>query len=218
MASTIMHLAVGARMQKQFDILDEDRFRLGVILPDTRCRKHDFQYNSHFKTVDEDGKKTYDLNLFYSMFGDKLMVDSLYLGYYMHLVQDLVFREQIYKEYRWNSRVPGNIERLHNDYALSNPYVIGAWNLSSILPVPKDFRQEALDQIFGFEAEQMIEATAQMFLPHGKGEVFFYTEKMADEYIDRAFAVCCHEYEALRTGGSRIRQEEYAWHSQPEPR
>lgn len=211
MASTMMHLAVGARMQKQFDIPDEDRFRLGVILPDARCKKHEFQYNSHFKTVDEDGKKTYDLNLFKAMFGGRLMADSLYLGYYMHLVQDLVFRQQIYKEYSWNPRVPGNIERLHNDYALSNPHVIGAWNLNRALAVPEDFEQEEINCIFGFEAERMLKDVTEMFRPRGKGDVFFYTDKMADEFITKAFEICCYEMEAMMKGNRGIRQEEYAW-------
>ena len=213
MASTIMHLAVGARMAKEFAIEDEGRFRLGVILPDARCRKHDLQYNSHFKTMDENGKKTYDLNLFYEMFGDRLLSDGLYLGYYMHLVQDLVFRTQIYKEHSWNPRIPGNIERLHNDYALSNAYVIGAWKPDSSLKVPEDFAQVEINRIFDFDAQLLLKDTAGMFEPQGKGEVFFYTRRMADEFIERASAVCCREMKAIVNGGGRLRQEDYAWYS-----
>lgn len=43
----------------------------------------------------------YDLDGYLSKFGDK-MDDELYLGYYLHLIQDLVFREIIYDQYKWN--------------------------------------------------------------------------------------------------------------------
>ena len=36
----------------------------------------------------------------------------------MHLVQDLVYCRFAYEEHHWNPTLPGNVDRLHNDYAL----------------------------------------------------------------------------------------------------
>ena len=44
--------------------------------------------------------------------------DDLYLGYYLHLVQDLYYRNYLYVENHWNSAIPGNVEKLHHDYCV----------------------------------------------------------------------------------------------------
>ena len=49
--------------------------------------------------------------------------DDLYLGYYLHLIQDMLYRRVMYGEHGWNSSVPGNVEKLHRDYEILNEYV-----------------------------------------------------------------------------------------------
>ena len=40
--------------------------------------------------------------------------DALYFGYYLHLIQDLIFRRLMYEDYHWNPVPDGNVLRLHN--------------------------------------------------------------------------------------------------------
>lgn len=49
------------------------------------------QKGAFLKLICSGTKKTYDLTAFRSRFGRKVMTDDLYLGYYLHLVQDLLF-------------------------------------------------------------------------------------------------------------------------------
>lgn len=65
-------------------------------------------------------KKTYNLTRFREMFQENMKIDSLYLGYYLHLIQDIVYRKFVYTDYQWNPKIPGNIERLYHDYQLIN--------------------------------------------------------------------------------------------------
>lgn len=95
MASRILHLAVAEELMKQVPIQDKNRFRLGCILPDAYNPAVP-KTNSHLKiSVCGKSKKTYDLDGYLSRFETEMKKDGLYKGYYLHLVQDLIFRELI---------------------------------------------------------------------------------------------------------------------------
>ena len=69
-------------------------------------------------------KKTYNLDKFISLFRNEIKSDDLYKGYYLHLIQDMIFRNLVYCKYKWNPTIPGTVLRLHNDYRLLNVYLI----------------------------------------------------------------------------------------------
>lgn len=214
MASRIMHLAVAKKLLEEYQAKDENRFQVGVILPDVYNSPME-QDNSHFKeTVCEGTKRTYNLTKLRELFGEKMKTDDLYLGYYMHLIQDLVYRRFVYKEHHWNPKLPGNVDRLHNDYALLNTYVVGRYQLTDDLQVPQGFAEEALNQRFRFDLERFLQEMKQDFEPYDKGEIFFFTEGMADTFIEIAVNVCREELKALLSGGALLDEMEYTWSSE----
>ena len=91
MASRVMHLAVQAEQNREMPPRNPDRLALGVIQPDGVATKVD-QRASHLKITLPDGRMTDDLTGFRQRFGPELARVELYLGYYLHLVQDLVYR------------------------------------------------------------------------------------------------------------------------------
>lgn len=116
MASSMMHLAVVQEMKKKIRFQNAERLDLGVILPDAAV-----DGNSHLKrSICGGTKDTYDLEFFREKFGEQMKQDDLYLGYYLHLVQDLYYRNYLYVENHWNSAIPGNVEKLHHDYCVLN--------------------------------------------------------------------------------------------------
>lgn len=95
MASRIIHLAVTNCLLKNYRYKDKNRIELGSILPDAIT-----DGNSHMKIWISGGtKKTYDLTGFRSRFLSEMLEDDLYLGYYLHLVQDMYFRNFVYHRY-----------------------------------------------------------------------------------------------------------------------
>ena len=64
-----------------------------------------------------------DFELFRSKYGELMKTDDLYLGYYLHLVQDICYRHFVYDKYKWNPMIPGNVEKLHKDYSIIKIYV-----------------------------------------------------------------------------------------------
>ena len=109
MASSMIHLAVVQEMMKEVSFRDIARLRLGVILPDGAV-----EGNSHLKKkICENTRYMYDLEIFREQYGAYMKKDDLYLGYYLHLIQDML--------YPMRRKTPcfsyGDIRRVHRIYA-----------------------------------------------------------------------------------------------------
>ena len=115
MASRIIHLAITEILAGKYTFKDINRLKIGVTLPDASAPGQNTE-RSHLKIqICGLTKKTYDLTRYRKEFGKRMKEDDLYLGYYLHLVQDILFRYFMYEMHRWDSKAPGNVARLHND-------------------------------------------------------------------------------------------------------
>ena len=143
MASSIVHYAITCELIKKRHFNNPGRLKLGSVLADAG-----YNGNSHMKISVAGGhKKTYDFEGYRKMYGGLMKKDDMYLGYYLHLVQDVIYRHFMYDKYHWNPMIPGNAENLHNDYAIGNSYVIQKYNLINELIIPTDFDKESINQI-----------------------------------------------------------------------
>ena len=215
MASRILHLAVAEELMKHVRVKDQNRFRLGCILPDAynpAVPKAD----SHLKvSVCGKSKKTYDLDRFLSLFEKEMKGDDLYKGYYLHLIQDLVFRELVYDKYKWNPTIPGNVQRLHNDYRLINSYAIKKYGIKNEIQLVEQLNKEKLYSLYPFEAEAFLIDMASDFQDAEEGESFFFTEAMADEFVSIATENCIKELQALERDGHYVDAYARAWLNKP---
>lgn len=212
MASGMIHLAVTKKISEKYDVKERNRLNFGSVLPDFSADRQ----KAHFRAVVWGGnKRTYDLNAFRVKFGKKILNDDLYLGYYLHLVQDVVYRHFVYDRYHWNPQIPGNVERLHNDYALLNRYVREAHALSDDITVPEGFEAEDLAGIAEFYPDGMVEAMHGFFRNDGEGEAFFLSAEMVEEFIAEAAETCLRELNALRSGTSIMDGYDLAWENPP---
>lgn len=207
MASSIIHLAVTSELLRQRAFSSPARLKLGAILPDAGE-----QTASHLKiSVCGNQKKTYDLDRYRAQFGALLRQDSLYLGYYLHLIQDLCFRHFLYETHRWNPHIPGNVEKLHRDYAISNAYVIARYGLQNDVVLPADFDREPLNRLCRLDAAALLEALQAYFASGITGTPFFFTSEMADAFICEAIAFCLKELDALERGEPLLDACAHAW-------
>lgn len=211
MASRIIHLAVTHLLAEKIKVKNSNRLKLGSILPDAYAENRT-THDSHMKiTVSDIGKKTYHLTKYHELFGDKMREDDLYLGYYLHLIQDMVYRDFLYHEHHWNPMIPGNVERLHNDYRIINSYVIKQYHLQNDIVMPDNMEQEAIFDLYPFGIYHLLEELKADFAKEVKGDVFFFTEEMADLYIRKAADICLQEIEALKQGERYIDEYQWAW-------
>lgn len=133
----------------------------------------------------------------------------------MRLIQDTIFRCFVYTLHNWDPYLKGNIEHLHNDYKLLNNYVVGEYNISDYLVLTENINTEAIFDVYTFDIEQLSADFKTDFEVFNHGEAFFFTQKMADEYIKMATEKCLEEIKALESGTSTINELEWSWDKNP---
>ena len=207
MASSIIHLAVTCELIKLYDFSNVDRLKFGAVLPDAG-RGKDGHLN---KFIWGRNKKSYDFEFFRDRFGELMKTDDLYLGYYLHLVQDICYRHFVYDKYKWNPMIPGNVERLHKDYSIINYYVANRYDLKNDMAIPSNFGSEAINNICEFDVNGLMKSMDGYFEKVDDEDIFFFTREMADEYIAEAVELCAKEVSALRNGEPLIESYDTAW-------
>lgn len=211
MASRIIHLAITNELSQQYEFSNIDRLYFGTIIPDgvSSCQEYIL---SHFKLrISDTGKRSYNLTEYKEKFGNLLKADDLYLGYYLHLIQDLLYRHFMYDRYHWNPKPDGNIERLHDDYKQINAYVISKYGLHSDIHVPNGFASEKINELADFEPDRFIQELKNDFERIEYKERFFFTDNMVDEYIQWAVEYCKKELAALENGSYYFDEYEWSW-------
>ena len=211
MASSIMHLAVINELARRFQFKDQNRLRFGAILPDAGTKDV-----SHLKiSICGCNKTTYDLEGFRSRFGHLMRTDDLYLGYYLHLIQDTVYRYFVCDRYHWDPTIPGNVEKLHNDYVITNHYITGKYGLQDDLIVPERMDTESICDLCHYDIQELMLSVKSAYQELQDKEVYFFSTEMADEYITEAVKACLAELEALSTGGELTDSYDNAWEKPP---
>ena len=209
MASSIVHLAVTNELAKKVAFTDTNRLKFGAVVVDAGVGGNDNGI-AHLK-IKVDGKRTYDFDRFRNMFGERMLTDDLYMGYYLHLVQDILYRHYVYDRYHWNPTIPGNVERLHKDYAVVNKYIIEKYGLKNDIIVPEGFENEELTGISSYDTQELIKNLEEFFKPVEDEPLYFFTKEMTDEFIGEALEFCIDEVGKLRRGEAGIDMVQYAW-------
>lgn len=186
MASLIMHTVVSALLYPSIAPFapDRNRFFWGHLLPDGRGSGSAAKKITHFRTVSEDGVQICDLDRFTQNFPPD--ADSLYLGYWCHLVEDWTFRHYLYDLCGYT--VGGNFTAiLHRDYYLTNAPLIRRYGLQMDFGKPP-FIPEALMTYFLYDTAGLYTALWENFhtpAPEDESPVLL-TMDMAEEYINMA--------------------------------
>ena len=211
MASSIVHLAITNEITKKVSFCHPGRLEFGAVVVDAG-KSGNKTGDSHLQIMVLDGKKkTYDYDRYREMFGERMLTDDLYMGYYLHLVQDSLYRHYVYDRYHWNPTIPGNVARLHKDYQIVNQYIIQKYQLKNDIVVPTGFEEEAINRICSFDTERLMREMNSYFLPVADEPIFFFTKEMSDEFIGEAVDYCVEEVQKIRKGEQGIDMLAYAW-------
>ena len=207
MASSIIHLAITEGVAKELICKDIYRLRLGAILPDGTVHG-----NGHLKIrICNETRSTYDLEGFRERFGERMKEDALYLGYYLHLVQDIFYRYYVYSEHHWDPLPPGNIEKLYRDYGITNGFVAEKYGLNPEMIRQIDLTGEPLLSVAEYDVKELVERVKGHFVPVEDTGSFFFTREMAEEYIERAIVFCKEELRRLSEGKPGLSSTEWSW-------
>ena len=199
MASRIIHLAVCNELIRALPLSDPERFRLGHILPDCVPTEVKKQINSHFIRV-EGGRKIFDAQEFYERYEELVLTDDLYLGYYLHLWEDNVFRRVLYYDLGMLAHrgEPELFSQLYLDYNLLNVPIGEAYGVKAQFQVPEDLGP--ISDIYPFDITQAVEEIADQLSWPIEGSPRIFTRAAAEEFIRKSVDICKKEYEAIHRG------------------
>ena len=214
MASRILHLSVSRELERYIEIKDKNRFAIGHILPDAMVSKSKFDFNTHFSRISPDGtKKVMDFGDFYERFKEEIHGDELYLGYYFHLIEDVIFRNMLYYDlkllnFRNNKEF---LRRLYRDYSISGLELIEKYGIKDDLYVPEDFEKEKILEIAPFEIKEFLEQMKEDFVEKYDGEPMYFGSSQGEIYIQRCAKIIAQEYEAMKNGSHTALAKDFYW-------
>ena len=207
MGSRMMHYALGKVLADRLAPKDREGFILGCILPDALPpdKKHDC--NCHYITLfDDDGYKWFDSIRFFDEYTDEIKTDSIYLGYYFHLISDNVFRQIFYIDLGLIKRrgEKSLFQEFYRDYNILNRQIAGFYRLGKELRGPERLRDTALFQRYGFEPEALINDIYGDIDSHYEGEPMHFDMDIVRRFVDRSADLCMKELEAILNGRGHV--------------
>ena len=206
MASIIVHLAVTDKVAKELGVKDLDRLRFGSIIPDCPEKKN----QSHLKISDGE-YDMFDLETFRRMFREKILSDPLYLGYYLHLLQDSLYRDYLYTRKGFNPRLPGNKESLYHDYRILNNYVVRKYGLTKDMIKTFDISSEPINELDFFDISRGVNEVEESFIDVEDDELQVFTKEMLDEFMSEAETLCLEEARRIQDEESCVKNSTYRW-------
>ena len=212
MAQRTIHYLLGELMLRECPVHDRKRFVLGSILPDA-FEELSQRALTHFTNRTVPGYMYFDFDAFRERFGRKMAEDDLYLGYYMHLVEDNFYRN-FFRErvgIAIDNQKPEQVQRLHLDYSLLNAYIVERYDLRNEIERPADFEAEPLASLAIFDLDGFLREFAGDFSQPVEGQTRYLTEAVLEEFLARYYEPCLRELRIVQRGGRGLVAKDMAW-------
>lgn len=209
MAQRVIHYLFGEIFSEQIHLKDKSRFLLGSIMPDAYAAANDRE-KTHYR-IKTESKVYFDFCAFREQYLEYILNDDLYLGYYMHLVEDDFYRQFIHSKCFKAPYTHEEIAILHNDYHILNSYIVNKYNIHNTLEKTVDLEQEPINKIAVFRINEFIEEMSHDFTEQTAGETYFFTKSMADEFIDKYIPAGLKELQSIQSGKFTLQAIDYAW-------
>ncbi len=209
MAQRTIHYLFGELFSQQIEIKDKQRFLLGNVLPDAYINGSD-RDKTHF-TVKTNTQVYFDFSKFRAEYAELIRSDDLYLGYYMHLIEDAFYRQFLYSDRLIRPRNPEEVAVLHNDYRILNSHIVNNYHIQNAFTFPIDLKAEAIGNIAEFRVNGFLEDMSGDFMDQTTGSTRFLTEALLDEFIEEYVPLGLKELQSVRSGNTLLRPIDFAW-------
>ncbi|MGN1405063.1 MAG: hypothetical protein ACI4WM_02230, partial [Erysipelotrichaceae bacterium] len=203
--SRMIHYLIANEIIKRSKINNTERFICGSLLPDAS-----FDHKkSHYSETDNESYHFMNLNKYYADYKNKLD-DELYLGYYLHLVQDIIFRMDVTSVTKYDPLNPEELNRLYEDYHAINAWINEKYVLNrNIENINID--NESINTIAYFDYFSFIESMKSDFNDIRKQNYYYFNETMAKEYISKSIDVSLYLIDKLNDDINPFDSTIYRW-------
>ena len=213
MAQRTIHYLLGEELIG-LGVRDVDRFRVGNLLPDA-IEDLIFRNLTHYQTDTQIGgetKRLSDFERFRREFAPLVETDGLYLGYYMHLVEDACYR-RFWNRVRFAPRdmTRENVAVLHNDYHLLNRYIVSRYGIRNEIVFPENFEREPVNRIYPFLLRDFLDEMRGDFTENPQGTTHYLTETLLEEFLADARDTCREALRRILSGGEPMDPRSLIW-------
>ena len=213
MAQRTIHYLMGEELIG-LGVRDVDRFRVGNLLPDA-IEDLVFRDLTHYQQDRElDGRsvRLSDFERFRRDFSPLVETDGLYLGYYMHLVEDACYR-RFWNRVRFAPRdmTREQVAALHNDYHLLNRYIVSRYGIRDEIVFPEHFENEPVNRIYPFLLKDFLGEMRGDFTEEPQGTTRYLTETLLEEFLAGAMEVCREALRRILAGEKPLDPLELTW-------
>lgn len=213
MASRLLHYLIASELAERQEIKDKNRFCIGALLPDLSGHEDGSYNTAHFWVqLEKENKKGINWLLFRERYAEQMEKDSLYLGYYCHLIMDSIWFCSIVDKYIRN--YPLEIKKArydagYRDYQRLN-YLLGKkYNLCyNIYTISVD----EINEVKGALLENFLGALKddiQCASEAKEDELEIYKLDLMEEYINKSVAMCESEIAGFFQGEEKEQPENY---------
>lgn len=215
MASRMLHYVIALKIANKVPINNMNRFIIGCLIPDLSSHDDGSYSIAHFSNTNKsDGivKKGIDWSLFEEKYRDKVIEDSLYLGYLCHLISDAIWfkliTDKYVRIYPKKDRIT-YIKKGYEDFQKLNALLIEKYELQNPdLPMIEIELEEIKNNLF----EKLLEDFQKDFVIHDnyeKEDMLIYPYDAVMNFLEQSIKVCIKEIRALMNDGNRIDPEEF---------
>lgn len=215
MAQRTVHYVLGQLLAERCGLDEVPRFLFGSLLPDAVADKAE-RDASHYVFRGGDGTRYYDFERFRREFPALLVGDPLYLGYYMHLVEDNFYRDFCHAQHRLWFISEEEVRALHRDYHLLNPHLTQRFRLKYQALCPPDLDAQPLSRVARFDPVRLEAELQHDLSEQPEGRFSFLRPAMIDDFIAQILPDCEKELRCVLAGGRGLRAADFAW-KRPQP-
>ena len=213
MAQRTIHYLLGEELIG-LGVRDVDRFRVGNLLPDA-IEDLIFRNLTHYQTDTQIGgetKRLSDFERFRREFAPLVETDGLYLGYYMHLIEDACYR-RFWKKIGFADRqmTREKVAVLHNDYHLLNRYIVSRYGIRNEIVFPENFEREPVNRIYPFLLRDFLDEMRGDFTENPQGTTHYLTETLLEEFLTDARDTCREALRRILSGGEPMDARTLTW-------
>lgn len=197
----MLHYVIAYKVSNALSIKDKERFYVGTLIPDLSSHEDGSYSKAHFLSKNSEVvEKRFDWYLFEEQYRDKLLEDSLYLGYLCHLISDEVWFKKItdryVRIYPKKDRIT-YIKKGYEDFRKLNTLLIEKYDLQNPnLSMLEIELEEVKVNLLG----QLLEDFEKDFVVNGrfeKDDLLIYPYDAIMEFLDESIEICIKEIQNL---------------------
>lgn len=204
MASRLIHYLIAEEIAKTDKKINRERFVYGALLPDLSLHEDGSYNKAHFgEILIEEKVKGFNWHNFRNKYKHQMDTDSMYLGYYSHLIMDALWFSQVVDKFiRVYPKPERNIyyKKSYEDYITLNTLLTREYDLNYSLPIIENTAIEEInislgECFFGELKKDMIPLTGVH-----KEDLMLYPYETITDFLNQAKNLCIEEINAHRRG------------------